>query len=249
MSPTALRWCAVPLGVLGFILRLAVTFRLQPLTWRLGLDYGLSVMLGGIAVAVAVPFGILWLLAGSNLRPPASFVVGDGRFTAQASPMFASSQAILWMILSGGLVVTERVPNGDAMRVAEFGFAWPMTIIDVGLFWAGALAFLLVHRPQLHLDPSGLTIHRMWSTTVVAWDELAPGGPPPPTKRHPRKLRLYLNRMSTYGQYVASEDVPVGRLHIDPAFLANAIHHYVDNPQDRATIGSGVRQPVHEGSS
>ncbi|MBV1856513.1 hypothetical protein [Catellatospora tritici] len=242
MSPTVLRWCAVPLGLLAFALRLVVTFWLEPLTWDQ--DQHLLMMLAGIVVTVAVPFGILVLLAGGSLRPPARLALGDGRFIAHASPIYACSQAIMWMSLGGGVFGAERVPNGDSMRMVEFGSPTPMTIIGVGFFWAIAAGFLLVRRPRLDLDPNGLTIHRVWRTTAIAWDELAPGGPVPPVRRRARQLRLYLNQTPVFGQYAASEDVPVGWLHADPAFLARALRHYVDNPQERALIGTeeGLRR-------
>jgi len=244
MSPTALRWCALPLGLLGFALRLAVTFWLQPLTWRLSPASGLLVMTGGIVVAVAIPFGIFWLLTGGVRRRPNHFAWSNGRFTVPASPLYAGSQAMMWMFLSGGAVFTERVPNGDRMRMAEFDFTWPATVIGVGVFWVVAFAFLLVQRPQLHLDSGGLAIRRVWRTTEIAWGDLAPGGPVPPVKRRTRRLRLYLNRAPVLGRYVASEDVPIGWLHVEPAFLARAIRHYVEHPQDRAAIGTeeGLRQ-------
>ena len=95
-----------------------------------------------------------------------------------------------------------------------------------------------MERPELQLDPGGLTIRRLGRTTAIAWDELAPGGPLPPVKR-PRHLRLDLNRTPAPGQYAASVDVPVVWLHVEPAFLARAIRHYGENPQDRAEIGTG----------
>jgi len=238
MSPTALRWCAVPLGVLGFALRLAVTFWLQPLTWQLSLASGLLAIAAGMAVAVAIPFGIFWLLTGGIRQRPEAFACGDGRFTVPASPLYAGSQAMMWMFLSGGAVLTERVPNGDRMRMAEFGFTWPATVIGVGVFWVVALVILLIQRPQLHLESGGLVLRRFLRTTAIAWDELAPGGPLPPVKRRARRLRLYLNHTPMLGQYAASEDVPIGWLHIEPAFLARAIRHYVEHPQDRAAIGT-----------
>jgi hypothetical protein len=63
MSATALRWSALPIGVLTFALRLAVTFWLQPLTWELSLTSGLLATLGGLSVAAFVPIGTFALRA------------------------------------------------------------------------------------------------------------------------------------------------------------------------------------------
>jgi hypothetical protein len=230
MSPTALRWVAVPLGLLGFALRQVVTFWLIPLTWRAGFGLGLLLLAIGLLVAVAIPFGIFALLYLPDRRP-ARLEVRDGRPTAPPSGVYAGSQAIMWMFLGGQLVLTERVPYGDSMRLAQIPFAWLGTTIGVGLASAVALAFLLIQRPILYLDPQGLTIKRLWGTTRIAWDEVVPGDPAPPLKQRPRRLPVRLR-----GRY--GVEIPVGWLHIDAAFLADTIRHYVEHPQERAAIGT-----------
>ncbi|MFU8874595.1 hypothetical protein [Micromonospora sp. SL4-19] len=234
MSPNLLRWSALPIGLSAFVGRLAITFWLQPLTWRMSGVSGLLALLGGLAVAVGVPAGLFALL-GRGGRPT-QFTIRDGRFTVPPSPVYAGTQAIMSMFLGGGLVAAERVPDGDSMRIAEF--ALPASIIGVAVFCSVALAFLLVTRPQLHLDPDGLTVRRLRRTTRVTWEHLLPGGPPPPAKRRQRWLRLYLNAPPVVGRYPPSEDLPIGWLHVDPAFLAGAVRHYVEHPEDRAAIGS-----------
>lgn len=238
MSPSALRWCAVPLGLLAFSLRLAVSFWLQPLTWDLTFASRLLVMLGGLAVATGLPVGIFLLLAGGDRRRPTGFVVTDGRFTVPTSPVSTGTWTILLMFMSGGWFPAERVPNGDTMRVAEFDSVWQVTVVLVGFFWAAALVLLLVQIAQLQLDTGGLTIRLLTRTTRIAWDELAPGGPLPPDKRRVRHLRLYFSRPPVPNLPPAGVNVPVGWLHIDPAFLASSIRHYVEHPQDRAAIGT-----------
>jgi hypothetical protein len=37
---------------------------------------------------------------------------------------------------------------------------------------------------------------------------------------------------------VGSTGLPVGRLHIDPAFLAGTVRHYVEQPWHRPAIGT-----------
>jgi hypothetical protein len=76
------------------------------------------------------------------------------------------------------------------------------------------------------------------STTRLAWDRLAPLSPPPPAKRRPRNIKVYLNVPPLPGQYPFSEDLPAGWLHVDPAFLAAAVRHYVEHPEHRAAIGT-----------
>jgi hypothetical protein len=206
-----------------------------------------------VLVAVLVPYGIFLLLAITQRRRPKEFTIHKGHFVVEASPFFAAGQAMMLMVLSGGLVFSERVPFGDSMRLAEF--ALPATVVAVGLFWAGALAHLLIARPQLRIDHDGLTIRRVWRFTRIAWDDLAPGGPVPPTRRRARQMRVYLNGPPVFGQYPPSEDIPIGWLHIeDRATIgtssASAINAY-DNERDpkddrQASYGHhSLREEVH----
>jgi hypothetical protein len=236
MSAAALRWCAVPLGLLAFALRLANTLWWEPYTWRFSPIVGTLLSVGVLIVLVGILFGVFALLS-RGYRPPAAFGVGESGFTVSPSVIFTSAQAIMWMFFGGGLIVTERVPNGNTMRLAEFSSGRVVSLLAVGVFVAVAAAFLVVRRPQLLLDSEGLTIRRLWSNTRLPWDELAPGGPLPPAKKQ-RQLQLFRKPPPNYPNYVPAEAIPVGRLDIDPAFLATAIRHYVEHPESRAAIGT-----------
>jgi hypothetical protein len=239
MSSNALRWSAVPLGLLAFALGLVVRLWVEPLTWRLSLGTELLVFSGAILVAAGIPVGVFAVLLRGDRWHPARFVPARGGFTVPPSPVHPGYQAIMWTCLGSRAVMTERVPGGMSVRLAQLDFAWPATLVGVGLFWAVALAFLLVARPQLHLDAGGLTIRRVLRRrTRLAWDDLAPGGPQPPAKRGQRQLKVYLAAPPVFGRYPSSEDIPIGWLHVDPAFLAAALRHYVAHPEDRAAIGS-----------
>jgi hypothetical protein len=233
VSPTSLRWSALPLGLLALAVRVAESLWLQPLTWEMSDRGRLLVLLTGHLVAIGVPLGIFALLFLWDRRSPARFTIGQGRLIVPPSPLVAGSQAILWMSFGGGMVLTER--DGDSMRLVEA--EWRASVIGVAVFAAVALAFLLVRRPLLHLDPEGLTIRRLWRTTRLAWDQLYPGGPRPISK-HERSMRIYLKGAPVAGTW-PGVDIPVRWLHVDPAFLADTIRHYVEHPEDRATIGTG----------
>jgi hypothetical protein len=238
MSPTAVRLSAIPLGLLAFASRLVMTFWVQPLGWHFDFGTEMLIILSGTVVSVGLIFGVFALLgAGGRLRP-ARFTLGEAGFVVPASPAYGGSMAIMLMFFSGGFVMSERVPNGDSMRLARFGFAMAASVVMVGLFWIAALAFLFMRRPRVYLDADGLTIRRVWRATRIAWDWLAPGGPPPPRGRWPRDLRVHLNGPLLWGQFPPSEVIPVGQLCVDPAFLAATIRHYVEHPEARAAIGT-----------
>jgi hypothetical protein len=188
---------------------------------------------------LGVLLGIYALISRSHPRQQ-EFTVGERVFTAPPSAIMAGSQAIVCMFFAGGVVVTERVPNGDSMRLAEFGSAWIVSLIVVSIFVAIAVAMLVVQRPQLSLDPEGLTIRRLRRSARLAWEELAPGGPLPPKKKRQAFLQLYRKPPPNYPNYVPTEAVPIGWLNIDPTYVAAAIRHYAEHPEDRAAVGTAA---------
>lgn len=231
-SPTALRWWALPLGLLG--LGLGSVVRLWSESLTLDMPAGLLIWVAGITVAATVPFACFALLARGHHRPPAQLSADGAAFTVPASPLFAGNTAIVWMFLGSNFV---------NHRVGESFLATVTAVVGVGVGVAAALTLLLVDRPRLRLDPHGLAIVRE-RTTVIAWDDLMPGGPPPPARRRARHLRLLLNHPILGGQFPISVSVPIGWLHVDPTFLANAIRYYAENPHERDSIGTeeGLRQ-------
>jgi hypothetical protein len=238
MSPTALRLSAIPLGLLAFTLRVAETLLVQPLTWHLGPSTARLVWLTSLLAVVVTPFGIFVLLGAARRQRPSQFILHQARFVVPASPAYGGSMAIMVMGVSGSFVPVERVPDGDSMRLAQVDFALPASAFFVGTFWVAALAFALIDRPQVHLSPDGFTILRLRLTTSIAWNELAPGGPPTPAKRFPRVLKVYRDLPPVVGRFPPREDIPAGLLHIEPAFLAAAVRHYVEHPEHRAGIGT-----------
>lgn len=243
MSPRAVRLAAIPIALLAFGLRLAITFWWTPLTWRLTTP-GRSIVLlfGGYVVGAVIPFSIYALVAWWAARPPADLRVRAGTFVAPSTATASATNAILLMFLAGGLIVTERVPNADAMRLAQLDFALPLSIIAAGVFTLLAAAILFMDRPRAILTPDALIVKGLW-TRSVRWEELAPGGPNWPQPGRLRSLVLYRRQAPA----AVPASVPVMRMHVDPAFLARAIRHYVEHAADRAGIGTdeGLRR-LHE---
>ncbi|MCW3844403.1 hypothetical protein ONA70_30380 [Micromonospora yasonensis] len=245
------RILALPFGSLAFALRLAATFWVNPLTWQMR-PAGLSLLvwLAGPVVSVAIPVGLYHLAVLRAVpRRPASFQLDNGALVAPASPHDIGTAAIIVLWIAAGAVLTERVPNADQLRLAQIDFAALVSIAIVGLLSALAVALVLVDRPWVALNRDGITVQRMTSRRFIGWPELAPGGPPPPPGRRPRNLWLYRTHGPTVGGRPRPELLPVGQLQVDPAFLANTIHHYVDQPGQRPDIGTEaeldrVRTPV-----
>lgn len=120
----------------------------------------------------------------------------------------------------------------------------PARLTAVVFYAAVAAAALLIQRPRLELDPAGLTIRHIRTVQRIEWDRLAPGGPVPPAHKRPRELRVYLNEPPVYEVYPPGVSIPVNRLHIDAAYLAETIRRYVEHPEARSEIAAPDAEPV-----
>jgi hypothetical protein len=134
------------------------------------------------------------------------------------------------MFSAGQFVMTERA--GDHQRIPSFGWIPSIigTAVGVAIAW-----WIMLRGPSVTFVPVGLVI-RTFRTHRVEWDAFAPGGPPPPPSPVTRlELRLAQPSLAERQPWLA---LPVRALAVDPTFLANAIHHYVDHPKHRAAIGT-----------
>ena len=240
MSLIAARFAAASIGVLAFVGHLLVTFSVQPLTWRIEPPaLGLAVGLVALVMSAAVPLMLyLWVLAPLRLRPASLSVDAAGsRFVAPVSPYAQGWLAVTLMWIGAGLVMTERVPNGDAMRVAHLPAAIPASLTAVTLAVGLAAGVLFANRPCVIMAPAGLTIRRLRQRSEINWDELAPGGPLPPTGRGTKQMTLY-RKPPRPGTVPRAEKIPISWLQVSPGFLAVVIRHYAEQPAQRSGIGT-----------
>src|SRR5690349_17102984 len=159
MSLIAARFAAVVIGVLAFVGHLLVTFSVQPLTWRVEPPaFGLAVGLVALAMSAAVPLVLyMWLLAPLRRRPASLSADATGsRFVVPVSPYYQGWLAVTLLWIGAGLVMTERVPNGDAMRVADLPAAIPVSLTAVTLAVGLAAGLLFSKRPCVIFEPAGL---------------------------------------------------------------------------------------------
>jgi hypothetical protein len=240
MSARVARLLAVPFAVLAFALRIGETLWLQPFALRIASpDVSLLAYLGLVAASLAVPAGSYLLLTGQARKRRATWQLDDRgrRFTAPASPHWVGPWAIGLGWAAGGLSATERVPNQDRMRIAQLGALTTVSVVLAAAVLALALLMLLVNRPCLHLDPDGITLHRIVTQVRTRWDELMPGGPPAPAKRDAFLTLCRVTATPVEGP-ARPWKLPARSLHVDPAFFAYTIRRYVDSPERRAGIGS-----------
>jgi hypothetical protein len=220
MSLTALRWLAVPLGLVSFAANMVRASWFEPLTYEMSFGWGMAAAAAGFLVTMGVPLGVFFALGYPR---PARFARLGGRLVAPADPM----QAGLMILFLG--IAGQSFGEGGHL---------PMRLTAVVFYGAGAAAALLIQRPRLELDPAGLTIRHIRTVQRVEWERLAPGGPVPPTVRRPRELRVYLNEPPVPEVYPPGVSIPVNQLHIDAAYLAEAIRRFVEHPEARSEIAA-----------
>ncbi len=100
-----------------------------------------------------------------------------------------------------------------------------------------AAALLVSNRPCVILAPAGITIRRLRRRSEINWDELAPGGPLPPTRRGTSQITLY-RKYPRPGTGPLAGKIPIGWLQVSPEFLTAVIRHYVEQPEQRNGIGT-----------
>lgn len=235
------RLVAVSMCVLAFAGRLAETFWVRPVAWRVEpTAVGVLISLMALAGGVAVPLLLYrWLLSPQRRRPADLRVDAlRSRFVVPSSLYLKGMQAIIVMWIGAGGLVTERVPNGYRVRLAEFEGAIPISIAMVTLCTAAAVTLLFLNRPNLTLTPAGLAVRWLGRRVEVSWADLLPGGPPPPAKTGMfSKITLYFGDPGRTGT-LSTQEVPVGQLGVDPAFLAGVIRLYAEQPERRQGIGT-----------
>lgn len=234
------RLLALPCGLLAFALRLAATVWATPLAGRIHPEaVAVLAWLTVNLASIGVPVGLYHLVVlRSSPRRPASFRLDarHGGFVVPAAPHRVGDYAIFLSWVGGGLVLTERGSGGGVTRLVEVDLvALVMVFLVLGV---AAAVLVLSDRPRITLDAVGITVQRMDFRQRIGWNELLPGGPPPPTGRRPRNVTLYSMSGTAHGAHPVPLQLPVGQMQVDAAFLADAIRHYVEQPGRRPGIGT-----------
>ncbi|WLS48350.1 hypothetical protein Q3V37_14600 [Micromonospora profundi] len=237
MSPRVARLLIWPFAVAALALRICTELWFKPVTWRIepsGLAFLAWVAAQG-ACFLLLAAGHALLTRRVRQRPAAwEIAAGAESFVASASPRWLGPWAILVGWLAAGAVFTERVPGEDRVRLAEIPGALALSIAVPAIVLAAMAAVLLLDRPRLILDRNGITRQGLIRRTLLRWDELLPGGPPP--ARGTANLTL-MRQPATPGRPPVPTSLPTRPLDVDPAFLAETIRHYVEHPERRPEIG------------
>jgi len=104
------------------------------------------------------------------------------------------------------------------------------------VFLVAAMVLTGQNRPELVLDADAFTERRLIANFRIRWDQLVPGGPPPPARRRPKALTIYRRVHPAYP--ATPHRMLTRRLNVDPAFLAYTIRCYAERPDLRSAIGT-----------
>ncbi|MEV0270240.1 PH domain-containing protein [Hamadaea sp. NPDC050747] len=223
MTANAVRWSALPLALLAFLLRLA-----DEAGWY-GPEPGSRVALGFL-VPVCLPVVAFTLLVWWATRR-AAVPARDGVFVIPASPA-AAVFAIFGANLLGELVPTA--PPGEEPGIVLDAFDWTFDAPMGALLLLFTCAVFLLRRPRLVLDAAGITVQHLFRRHTVRWDEIAD------VRRitRPPTIRLVLHGSAVFGLARESVDLAVGWLFVNPDVLQVVIGHYAAHPAERSAIGT-----------
>ncbi|MFC7484756.1 hypothetical protein ACFQX7_38590 [Luedemannella flava] len=240
MTATAIRWAAIPFGLLACGLRIALSY----LPFGEAFDFLVAIrsvdfytvraaqgVIAGSLVVAGLCYGLpvaLYLLATRVLRRPARLVPRGHRLVAVASPHTPGTQVIMLMFFGGGALVPELLAESWLFVLAAFPF------------FLGIVAFLAWPGPSVELDANGITVRQWLQVTHLRWTYLMVDGPLPATVRRRGDLRIY--QWTAYGPRAVH--LPFNLLYVDPVHLGRTIHHYIAEPGARASIAAGPTPAV-----
>ncbi|MET8040270.1 hypothetical protein ABZU25_05305 [Micromonospora sp. NPDC005215] len=238
MSLRAARLLVWPFAVAAFALRVCAELWFKPVTWRIDPSgVALLVWVAVLSGTLLVPWAG-YALSTRSIRRPATWQVDtdQNRFVAPASPKWLGPWAMVLGWIAAAFVQTERIAGEDRGQLVQITGMLALAIAVPAVVLGGIAITLLLNRPLLALDRDGITAQGLVTRTVLRWDHLLPGGPPPPTRKAASIPLMRLAAMP--GKPPHAYPLPVGRLHVDPGFLANTVRQYVEHPDRRTAIGT-----------
>ncbi|MEU8333319.1 hypothetical protein [Micromonospora sp. NPDC048839] len=238
MSLRAARLLVWPFAVAAFALRVCAELWFKPLTWQID-PKGVAFLawLAVLSGTLLVPWVGYRLMTRSN-RGPATWQVDAerNRFVAPASPRWMGTSSMLLGWFAAAFVQTERIAGEDRAQLVQTTGMLALAIAVPAVVLGGIALTLLLNRPLLTLDRDGITAQGFVRRTFLPWDRLAPGGPPPPTRKAASIPLMQVHPVPGKPPY--PYPLAAGRLHVDPGLLANTIRQYVEHPEHRTAIGT-----------
>ncbi|MEU6076546.1 PH domain-containing protein [Micromonospora sp. NPDC047074] len=204
----------------------------------------------------SVPFGLallacavsVWATGDPWRRPAELALPGGARLRVPPVSGFAwlvAGQVLVMVSATSAVVRLEWLDGPDAPPAPlRYAALLPLAgMVAVAALLIGALvAAVLAGSPRVDLTPHGIEVREPFGRRRIPWAALAPGTP----ARQESKNRLVLT--VTRPELVERRGLPRGSrtaprlalpwLRVHPWFLADAIRHHVDHPDERAHIGT-----------
>ncbi|WP_147252548.1 PH domain-containing protein [Micromonospora endolithica] len=208
-----------------------------------------GLLLRSVPFALALPALVASVIAGGGVwrRPAHLTPAGGSRLRAPAGPAlgwFVAAEilvlvSLLVPVLAGGWFADPEAPEG--VRYALL--ALDVALVGVTVLLVGTLALGGVHgRPHVDLTPSAIEVRDLFGRWTIPWEAVRPGTPARQTSG--RVLRLTVDRpelVTRRGLTLGTRTRPtltLTWLRVHPWFLADALRWFVDQPEQRAGIGT-----------
>ncbi|GIF42865.1 hypothetical protein BC793_124110 [Actinoplanes xinjiangensis] len=241
VSVRTARLLAVPFVVLAFVLRLAEVLWFRPLLWRLD-SFSLHAALGlaAIGAALAGPLGAYFLLTRRVRSQPATWHLDPGARSFSVGPSHATGyRAVFIGWAAAGLILVERVPFQEHMRIADEVAPSALTVPLAVLALLLAIAFIMADRRSVTLDEDGVTLQGWLRRARIRWVDPMPWQLTVHARRGSSKLIIEQSRTSTSGSAQPRWiRIPAQWMHIEPGFLAFTLSYYIGAPGSRHGIGT-----------
>jgi hypothetical protein len=222
VSPRTARAVALPFSLLAFLIEALLSLWITPL------DNAFV----PLAVGLALPMAGYFLLIRRAGPRPAGFEADDRArlFVGPAAPWQTGLTVVMFGWLAGNTLFALRAPHlADRFTVG-------VAVFMVLFAFVGGPIMALRRTPCIELSPEGLTARRPFGRHLrLPWDQLAPGGPPPPAAGESGSRILVYTRVA--GSF-RPRNLWTREYFVDPAFLAHAIRTYVHEPASRAAVGT-----------
>ncbi|TDB95198.1 hypothetical protein E1091_10345 [Micromonospora fluostatini] len=202
------------------------------------------------ALVLAAVVGVLATGWDLRRRPAALAVAGPtGTAAFRAGPHRSFGWLGTMQVMFFAIVVTGAVDQwteAGAERPLRYLVQLPLvpfTVLLAAVFVAQVVT-VVRGRVGVDLTPAGVEVREPLGVRTIPWAALAPGAPGAWSGGQMLYLDVrYPDLVTGWGLRWGSRRSPgigLGHLNVHPEFLAAALRHYVDHPEERAGIGTPV---------
>ncbi|MFE9693334.1 PH domain-containing protein [Micromonospora sp. NPDC005806] len=189
---------------------------------------------------------VLFRQRGAWRRPARLVEAGPGRRRVPATPAFGWFVAGQVLGGAGFLTSVGFALFWDPEAPPAMRYLVPaVMVLLVGTYLLLVARFVLAFRrghPRVDLTPAGVEIREPLGRRTVPWEAMAPGTPLRQQSANTLQIRVIRPELVERRGLVLSPPrapkVALGWLAVHPWFLADVLRFYVDQPAERAALGT-----------